>query len=289
MCPPSGSCPTWAIWHSTRRTRWPSGDSPGRHRPGQTGLDVAAIRLPRLSNFTDLDALAAEPGVRVRWVDRVGALGDPDLVVVGGTRATVADLRWLRDSGLAGALEALRAAAAPPVIIGICGGFQMMGEVLDDPAGVESTEPASDGLGWLPVRTGFEAEKITRLTRGHAPDGHTVRGYEIRRGRINPRPGCLPWLTGESAADGLGARDAAGAVLGTTLHGLFEDDAFRSWFLGYVAARRGRTWRPSQMSYAAARERQIDRIADACEEYLDTERLWRIVEEGSVSAPARGA
>ncbi len=256
---------------------------------GTAGLDVAAIRLPRLSNFTDLDALAAEPGVRVRWVDRVGALGEPDLVVVGGTRATVADLRWLRDSGLAGALESLRAGAAPPVIIGICGGFQMMGEVLDDPAGVESSERASDGLGWLPVRTAFEAEKITRLSSGRGPDGNTVRGYEIRHGRINLRPGCLPWLAGESAADGLGVRDDAGMVLGTTLHGLFEDDAFRSWFLGYVAARRGRTWRPSQMSYAAAREGQIDRIADACEEYLDTERLWRMVQEGALSAPARGA
>ena len=213
----------------------PSGAPP----PATAGLDVAAIRLPRLSNFTDLDALAAEPGVRVRWVDRVGALGDPDLVVVGGTRATVADLRWLRDSGLAGALETLRAAAASPVILGICGGFQMMGEVLEDPAGVESTEPASDGLGWLPVRTVYGAEKITRLTRCHTPDGTPVRGYEIRRGRIDPRPGCVPWLTAGTAAGGLGARDADGAVLGTTLHGLFEEDAFRSWFLGYVAAHRG--------------------------------------------------
>ena len=121
------------------------------------------------------------------------------------------------------------------------------------------------------------------------PTATPCRGYEIRRGRINLRPGCLPWLAGESAADGLGARDDAGMVLGTTLHGLFEDDAFRSWFLGYVAARRGRTWRPSQMSYAAAREGQIDRIADACEEYLDTERLWRTVQEGALSAPARDA
>ncbi len=263
----------------------PSGPPP----PRSAGLDVAAIRLPRLSNFTDFDPLAAEPGVRVRWVDHAGALGDPDLVVLGGTRATVADLRWLRASGLARALEALRTAPAPPVILGVCGGFQMMGQLLADPAGVESPDPASAGLGWLPVRTRYEADKVVRLAVGHAPDGTGVRGYEIRHGRMEPGPGLLPWLTGANDGDTLGARDADGGVLGTTLHGLFEEDGFRSSFLGHVAARRGRPWRSSGLSFSAARQRQIDRIADACEEYLDTDRLWRLLEEGSVSPPARRA
>ena len=245
------------------------------------GLDVAAIRLPRLSNFTDLDPLVAEPGVRVRWVSQPGALGDPDLVVIGGTRATVADLHWLRDSGLAGALDALRRGASPPVILGICGGFQMMGERMDDPAGVETAEPACAGLGWLPVSTVFEEEKLTRLTGAAGPSGERVRGYEIRHGRLSPESGFLPWLTPETADGEVGASDAAGQVLGTTLHGLFEEDAFRAWFLGYVATRRGATWRSSGVSYAAARERQIDRIADACEAHLDLDRLWHLVEVGS--------
>jgi adenosylcobyric acid synthase len=254
----------------------PSGPPP----PAAAGLDVAAIRLPRLSNFTDLDPFSIEPGVRVRWVDHPGALGEPDLVVVGGTRATMADLRWLRDSGLAGALDALRSAASPPVILGICGGFQMMGDIIDDPAGVESTERSCAGLGWLPVRTVYVADKVTRLAVGSGPDGTRVRGYEIRHGRIEPRIGCVPWLT-TSVGHALGALDASGGVLGTTVHGLFEEDGFRSWFLGLVAERRGRPWRPAGKSYAAARERQIDRIADACAEHLDTDRLWRLVEEGS--------
>ena len=249
--------------------------------PSAAGLDVAAIRLPRLSNFTDLDPLAAEPGVRVRWVGQPGALGDPDLVVVGGTRATVADLRWLRESGLAGALDALRRGVSPPVILGICGGFQMMGERIDDPAGVEATEPACAGLGWLPVATVFEEEKLTRLTGAAGPGGERVRGYEIRHGRLSPEPGFLPWLTPETTDGEVGASDAAGQVLGTTLHGLFEEDAFRAWFLGYVATRRGATWRSSGVSYAAAREHQIDRIADACEAHLDLDRLWQLVEVGS--------
>jgi adenosylcobyric acid synthase len=144
-------------------------------------------------------------------------------------------------------------------------------------------------LGWLPVRTVYVADKVTRLAVGSGPDGTRVRGYEIRHGRIEPRTGWVPWLTTGTAGDALGALDASGGVLGTTLHGLFEDDGFRSWFLGFVAARRGRPWRPAGKSYAAARERQIDRIADACAEHLDTDRLWRLVEEGSLSPRASPA
>ena len=245
------------------------------------GLDVAAIRLPRLSNFTDLDPFAVEPGVRVRWVGGPGALGDPDLVVIGGTRATVADLHWLRDSGLAGAIEGLRRGTSPPVILGICGGFQMMGHELRDPSGVESAEPACAGLGWLPVDTVFGEEKLTRLTATGGPDGAPVRGYEIRHGRLAPRAGFVPWLVPDGADDPVSAGVGTGAVLGTTLHGLFEEDAFRAWFLRHVAARRGTAWRPSGVSYAALRERQIDRIADACEVHLDLDRLWGLVEAAS--------
>ena len=100
-------------------------------------------------------------------------------------------------------------------------------------------------------------------------------------GRLRAQPGCPAWLEGTPAAS---ARDAAGTVLGTTLHGLFEADAFRTSFLSEVAARRGRTWRSSGVSYAGARVRQVDRIADACESYLDTEQLWRLVERGAQHA-----
>ena len=238
---------------------------------------MAAIRLPRLSNFTDLDPLVVEPGVRVRWVDQPGALGDPDLVVLGGSRATAADLQWLRDSGLAGALAALRAAPVPPVLLGICGGFQMLGTSIDDPAGVESATPATAGLGWLPVHTVFGTEKVTRLTTATGPGGTPLHGYEIRHGHVAGQPGCRAWLEGTPAAS---ASDTTGTVVGTTLHGLFEGDAFRAGFLAEIAARRGRAWRSSGVSYAAARVRQVDRIADACESYLDTEQLWRLVERG---------
>jgi adenosylcobyric acid synthase len=247
------------------------------------GLDVAAIRLPRLSNFTDLDPLAAEPGVRVRWVGGPGELGDPDLVVIGGTRATVADLHWLREIGLARELDARRRGSAPPVILGICGGFQMMGRELHDPDGIESAEPACAGLGWLPVDTVFEEDKLTRLTATLGPDGAPVRGYEIRHGRLVPRAGFVPWLVPDGVDGPISAAVGAGTFVGTTVHGLFEEDAFRSWFLGAVASRRGARWRSSGVCYGAMRQRQIDRVADACEEHLDLDRLWGLVETGATT------
>ena len=141
-----------------------------------------------------------------------------------------------------------------------------------------------DGLGWLPVRTVFGREKVTRLATAAAPGATTARGYEIRHGRIVAAADVLSWLGGDPGDGPPGARDAAGTVVGTTLHGLFEDDAFRDWFLGMVAARRGGVWHPSGISFDALRERQIERVADACEEHLDLEALWRIVETAPLGA-----
>ena len=253
------------------------------------GLDVAVLRLPRLANFTDLDPLVAEPGVSVRWVARHDALGDPDLVIIPGTRSTIDDLSWLRATGLAAALDALRTSSSPPpVILGICGGFQMMGEHIDDPDAVESSQPSA-------VRVGLAAR------------AHHVRGGEAHRAAPPPRcpaPRSCPSTATRSVTAGSDPRpstprgsavlrasrttssaqcDPSESVCATTLHGLFENDAFRSWFLADVAARRGRAWEPSGLDYTAAREEQIDRVADACEEHLDLERVWRIVEAGALS------
>ena len=146
-------------------------------------LDVAAILLPRLSNFTDLDPLVAEPGVHLRWVGRAAELGQPDLVVLPGTRATVSDLASLHERGLVGAISALRDGPSPPVVLGLCGGFQMLGSAIEDPEGIESTGPA-EGLGWLPVR------HRVRLRQGDPAGG---RGRDrIRRGRRRLRDQARP-------------------------------------------------------------------------------------------------
>src|SRR5206468_7119885 len=139
----------------------------GEPRRGDA-LDVAAIAFPRISNFTDLDALAIEPGVGVRLVEHPAGLGRPDLVILPGTKATVADLAWLRGRGLDRAIE-----AAGCAVLGICGGYQMMGRTITDD--VESGAGRVDGLGWLDAATAFGPDKITRQRRGRAM-GHRVAG-----------------------------------------------------------------------------------------------------------------
>ena len=253
--------------------------------PGAAQLDVVVLRLPRLSNFTDFDPLLVEGGVAVRFVDHPSAFGDPDLIVLPGTKSTVADLEWVRDSGLLEAMQTRRRTTSPPVILGVCGGYQMLGRTIEDPDGVESGAPTVPGLGWLPLVTRFEVEKTTRLRHGSGPGGVPVRGYEIRHGRTTARGGWEQWLELNDAAGGMhdteSACDPEGLVFGTSLHGLFEPDCFRGAFLTLVAAARGKSWHPSGSSFAAAREDQIDRMADVCEAHLDLDALWRLVELGA--------
>jgi adenosylcobyric acid synthase len=246
-------------------------------------LDVAVLRFPRISNFTDVDALSVEPGVGVRYVDRPSALGQPDLVILPGTRSTVADLEWARARGLVAAVEQLRAdPARRPVILGICGGYQMLGSMIADPGGVESARAAMPGLGWLEVVTTFMPDKLTRRRAGVELGSHTpVTGYEIHHGRPACSPGGRPWFTLEDD-EPEGCVDQPGALYGTILHGVLESDALRAGFLADVARRRGKAWTPSGTCFADAREVQIDRLADACEAALDIPRLIDIIGEGAL-------
>jgi adenosylcobyric acid synthase len=246
-------------------------DSLGLPAPGETRGDpagplrVAAVRLPFLSNFTDLDALAAEPGVAVRFADRPEDLDAADLVVLPGTRSTVADLGWLRHRGLDGAL-ARRAAAGRPVL-GVCGGYQMLATTIIDE--VESGAGRVAGLGLLPVTVRFAAAKTLGRPAGVAY-GQPVRGYEIHHGVATVRGG-EPFLDG----------CRAGAVWGTTWHGALENDGFRRAFLADVAARTGSPWRASgDVSFAAVRERRLDVLGDLVAEHLDTGALLSLLADG---------
>jgi adenosylcobyric acid synthase len=252
----------------------------------------AEDRLPRLSNFTDFDPLLVESGVAVRFVEHPSAFGDPDLVVLPGTKSTVADLEWLHRSGLLDVIVARRAGPTPPVILGVCGGFQMLGRRIEDPGGVESTVPEVAALDWLPLVTRFKAEKTTQRRRGSGPSGDPVQGYEIRHGRTSPLAGWDRWLSLDAVDHGDAARfgpdddvesacDRSASVYGTSLHGLFEEDRFRGEFLTGVAEARGKSWRPSGVAFAEARQGQIDRVADACAAHLDLTALWRLIELGA--------
>jgi adenosylcobyric acid synthase len=245
--------------------------------PAGDVLDVAVLRLPTISNFTDLDPLAFEPGVSVRLVQGPAGLGRPDLVVLPGSKRTVADLAWLRASRLADALGTLCCGPDAPGVLGICGGYQMLGTEIRDPEGIESAAPVTEGLGLLDVTTRFATPKWTRVRHGTVEGSAlSVGGYEIRYGRPERGPGADPWFALDG--DSEGAVDHARAVYGTSLHGVFEHDAFRVAFLGDLARRRGLAWEPGSDSFAAARERELDRLADACEAHLDLDLLWAMSE-----------
>jgi adenosylcobyric acid synthase len=240
---------------------------------GADTLDVAVLRLRWMSNFTDLDALAAEPGVRVRFTRSVADVERADLLVVPGTKATIEDLARLRSSGLDRAIVARAAAGSP--ILGICGGYQMLGEWIADD--VESRRGRVEGLGVLPVLTTFEAEKVLRHRSGRCVWLDTAAsGYEIRHGRVTRHGGEVLLRGDDGEPDGC----RQGTVAGTSWHGALEHDAFRRALLREVASRRGRCFEPGVTSFAAAREQRLDVLGDLVADHLDTERFAALIEGG---------
>ena len=258
-------------------------DAPRDVRPplGKDVLRVAVVRLPRISNFTDLDALAHEPGVAVRFTDSPQEILAADLAVLPGTKATVADLEWLRSRGLDGALSERTRRGLPT--LGICGGYQMLGERIRDR--VESGEGEVPGLRLLPVETVFEEDKILARPEGRALDfgDAPVSGYEIRHGRVL-RLGAESLFAIDNPTNG--TRDGGtegcriGSTFGTSWHGVFESDGFRGAFLCWVAEERGLDWIAGDEPFAARREVQLDRLGDLVAENVDREALLRLVEDG---------
>ncbi len=242
-------------------------------RPGQpvgsAWLTVAAVRLPRISNSTDVEALACEPGVAVSWVTDPARIRDADLVVIPGSKSTVSDLEWLRSTGLAD--EIIARAGRGQAILGICGGYQMLGKsIVDD---VESGSGTTAGLGLLDLDIEFASDKVLAQVDGHY-DGIPVSGYEIHHGRV-VRNSDLPLLT---AADGSPEGSVRGSVRGTHWHGLLESDAYRRTFLTDIAGA-GFVVAPDT-SVAAVREQQLDLLADLVEKYLDKDALEKLIGGG---------
>ena len=240
------------------------------------------IALPRIANFDDFDPLAAEPGVGVRYVSSRQALGRPQAVILPGTKSTVADLAWLRAQGLADEIKELTGTGT--AVVGICGGYQMLGRVIRDPDHAESSADEVPGLGLLAVETRFEGEKAThraqaRLLEGPgwlAPlAGQMVQGYEIHMGRTQGGSG---WLEiSERNAVPVSVRDGAvsgdGRVWGCYLHGLFENEALRRAWLTGLGWRGGEGAAQPSLDLAAA----FDRLADGVEAALDMGRLEAMV------------
>jgi adenosylcobyric acid synthase len=267
-------------------------DAPRPPRGIEALVDVAVVRLPRIANFDEFGPLAAEPSVHLRYVERADDLGLPDLAIIPGTKTTIADLDWLRASGLADRLITLAGSGVP--LLGVCGGYQMLGQRILDPHGSESDRQEVDGLGLLPVETTFATTKRTVRVRGEMlvssgplvrARGSQIAAYEIHMGRTVDYGGVLPLAaiqdrSGRAVAELDGSVSPDGLVAGTYLHGLFENDAVRHALVdelwsrrrgGAPASNRGLT--PVRRSLAIDREWQLDRLADAVRSSLDLRPL----------------
>ena len=274
----------------------PEEDSPAsqalKDPAGATVLDVAVIALPHIANFDDFDPLRREKGVGLRYVRGLQELGSPDLIILPGTKTTVDDLRSLRQGGLAARLVELAEEGTP--VIGICGGFQMLGQRVVDHGGIESTQPSTPGLGLLPVVTEFADRKETRQVRGtvaadrgllRGARGLPVEGYEIHMGttRVERDGGGessevafrLSSGSGDDAQRDDGYVSPGGWVLGSYMHGLFHNTELRQAILARVAARRGISLDLGADGFSQAGE--YDKLADLVRDSLDMHALYDIL------------
>jgi cobyric acid synthase CobQ len=241
---------------------------------GRDAVEIAVIDLPHISNFTDFDALGVEGDVRLRIVRGPDDLDGPDAVILPGSKNTLGDLEYLRQSGLGVRIRAL-VDRGRTELVGICGGFQMLGREIRDPLGIESQTQAAAGLGLLEVETVLAAEKtLVRTSAVHEPTGLEVVGYEIHHGRTSSN-GSVPMFR-RPDGEVLGAGSPDRPVWGTYLHGLFDADAFRRWFIDRLRVRRGLP----PLGKVVARyqiETVLDSLAEVVRENLRMDEIYRLL------------
>ena len=262
-------------------------DRRGRKRAGPDEVEIAVVRLPRISNYDDFQPLEHEPGVVLRFVEHARELEGADLVVLPGTKSTLADLAWLRESGMAESIS--RRAARGELVLGVCGGCQMLGAKILDPHRIESDTEQGDGLGLLRVETEFGFEKRTTQLRGRAAEpsfllsetGAAFTGYEIHMGRVSRAAGAraafaITERNGQEQATLDGALSSDGVVVGTMIHGLFENASVRHSLLAALRSRKGLP--PSNRPLAGAdTSDEFDRIAGVLRENVNMKLLRGLI------------
>ena len=252
-------------------------------------IDIAVIRLPRISNFTDFNALEIIPGVSVRYVKSVQELKNPDMIILPGTKNTMEDLLWMRQNGLEAAV--LKKAAEQKVIFGICGGYQMLGETLSDPQHVEAGGEIK-GMGLLPLDTVFTASKTRTRVQGTFEKtdgilknltGTDLEGYEIHMGESTLKEGAHCFVKLSDAVSGASKTDGAyrGNIYGTYVHGVFDRENVAKRIVEALGAQKGIDMSEmTGMDFAAFKETQYDKLAQGLREHLDMKKIYEILDAG---------
>jgi adenosylcobyric acid synthase len=238
------------------------------HRPGAGQFRIGVIKLPHISNHTDFDRLGLIPGVTVDYIEQPNAAFD--LVIIPGTKNTMSDLKWLIGRGFREFL--LETVERHGWVLGICGGYQMLGRTISDPFGVESGG-TMDGLNLLPVETEMAKDKVTVQSRGRSFLGPNVEGYEIHMGRTTYLGNIEPFITKDD-----GATDGAmiGRIAGTYFHGLFDNPEFTEQLLSVVTRDRKLIWRPERTDFN--KDDEYDRLAAVACKCLDIKRVYEVLE-----------
>lgn len=252
-------------------------------------IDIAIIRVPRISNFTDFNALEMISGVSLRYVKSVSELKNPDMIILPGTKNTMEDLLWLRQNGLEAAI--LKKAAEGKIIFGVCGGYQMLGEKLSDPDGVEAGGEIK-GLGLLPMETVFRNSKTRTRVFGTFPKvdgalsaltGIELEGYEIHMGESVLLEGAHPFTEITDRVQNTAKKDGAysGNVYGSYVHGIFDKEEVAKSVVKAIGERKGLdVSQMTGMDFAAFKETQYDKLADGLREHLDMKKIYEILEAG---------
>ncbi|MCK8825519.1 cobyric acid synthase [Fuchsiella alkaliacetigena] len=253
----------------------------------QAEIEIAILRLPRISNFTDFTPLEEEMETTVRYIEAGDSLGNPDAVIIPGTKNTIADLEYLEKQGYAEQIKQLAKQGVP--IVGICGGYQILGQEIADPQGAESQGQIKEGLGLLNIKTVFAPDKTTRQVQGKivAEQGFwarltasTVSGYEIHMGQTEPLGGVKPLLKITQGSERLdGAINQEGTVWGTYFHGIFDNDSFRQQFINDLRRRKGLEELDfsQNLSTWEKRARAYEQLARVVRENVDIDKVYQIM------------
>jgi len=243
---------------------------------GSKELDIVVIRHPMISNFTDMDPFFEEEDCQVRYVKRVEEVGQPDLLILPGSKNTIEDMMYLHKSGLANKI--LDLAQKDTMIVGICGGYQMLGASINDRYQVESSYTTVEGLGLIPMKTVMRQHKTTITSEGMASFGDKhipVTGYEIHMGESSFTENCHHFITLSDRKEGTISQDRR--LMGTYFHGIFHNDGFRETVLNDIRLKKGLAPIHNRASFAQKREKGFDLLAQVVREHIQLEKIYELI------------